>query len=47
MQVDNQPPAHQWNIPEAGMGNLPLARILSLRAQNGDRQAQAMLQRLS
>lgn len=40
------PPDHQWNVPEAGMGNLPLTRILTLRAQNGDRQAQAMLQRL-
>jgi hypothetical protein len=47
MQADTQAPVHQWNIPEAGMGNLPLARILSLRAQHGDRQAQAMLQRLS
>lgn len=37
----------QWNVPEAGMGNLPLSRILMLRARNGDRQAQAMLQRLS
>lgn len=40
-------PAQHWNIPEAGMGNLPLSRILMLRAQNGDRQAQAMLQRLN
>jgi hypothetical protein len=43
------PPAsqpHTWNVPEAGMGNLPLNRILMIRAQNGDRQAQAMLQRM-
>jgi len=39
-------PEHQWNVPEAGMGNLPLNRILMIRAQNGDRQAQAMLQRM-
>lgn len=48
MQVGNapqQPP--QWNVPEAGMGNLQLRRILSLRAQNGDRQAQAMLSRVA
>lgn len=35
----------RWNVPEANMPNLQLRRILSLRAQNGDRQAQAMLQR--
>lgn len=40
------PVRHEWNIPEAGMGNLPINRILMIRAQNGDRQAQAMLQRL-
>lgn len=48
MQAGPQaPPQHQWNVPEAGMGNLPLNRILMLRAQNGDRQAQQMLQRMS
>ncbi len=47
LQTGQQPPQHTWNVPEAGMGNLPLNRILMLRAQNGDRQAQAMLQRLS
>lgn len=36
-------PAPQWNVPEANMGNLRLRQILTLRAQNGDRQAQAML----
>ena len=41
-----QPQQHQWNVPEAGMGNLPLRRILALRAQHGDTQAQQMLQRL-
>jgi hypothetical protein len=41
------PPDVHWNIPEANMGNLPLNRILMIRAQNGDRQAQQMLQRLS
>ncbi len=47
-QVGPQPPPqHTWNVPEAGMGNLPLNRILMLRAQNGDRQAQAMLQRMN
>jgi len=40
------PTQHSWNVPEAGMGNLPLNRILMIRAQNGDRQAQAMLQRM-
>jgi hypothetical protein len=37
----------RWNVPEAGMGNLPLRRILAARAQNGDRQAQAMLSRIA
>lgn len=37
----------RWNVPEAGMPNLQLRRILSLRAQNGDRQAQAMLSRIA
>lgn len=49
MQMGPQPqapPTHDWNIPEAGMGNLPLRNILMLRAQHGDTQAQAMLQRL-
>ncbi len=41
------PPQHQWNVPEANMGNLPLQRILMIRAQHGDTQAQAMLRRLS
>jgi hypothetical protein len=39
-------PVH-WNVPEANMPNLQLRQILSLRAQNGDRQAQAMLQRIA
>lgn len=39
-------PGQQWNVPEANMGSLPLNRILMLRAQNGDRQAQAMLTRM-
>lgn len=43
----NQPPPHQWNVPEANMPNLQLRSILSLRAQHGDRQAQMMLQRLA
>ena len=47
MQLGPQPPQHTWNVPEAGMGNLPLQRILMVRAQNGDRQAQQMLQRMS
>lgn len=48
MQLGQQdaPQQHSWNVPEANMGNLPLNRILMLRAQNGDRQAQAMLQRM-
>lgn len=37
----------RWNVPEANMPNLQLRQILSLRAQNGDRQAQAMLQRIA
>jgi hypothetical protein len=41
-----QPVPHQWNIPEAGMGNLPLSRILMIRAAHGDTQAQQMLQRM-
>ncbi len=41
-----QPPLHQWNVPEANMGNLPLNRILMIRAQHGDTQAQQMLQRM-
>jgi hypothetical protein len=47
MQAGTQAPPHQWNVPEAGMGNLPLQRILMIRAQHGDTQAQAMLQRMS
>lgn len=43
---ESQPPPPMWNVPEAGMGNLPLRNILALRARNGDRQAQQMLQRL-
>lgn len=48
MQAGQQlPPQHQWNVPEAGMGNLPLSRILMIRAQHGDTQAQQMLQRMN
>lgn len=43
--MTGHPPA-RWNVPEANMPNLQLRNILSLRAQNGDRQAQYMLQRL-
>lgn len=46
MQMGPEPQQHTWNVPEANMGNLPLNRILMIRAQNGDRQAQAMLQRM-
>lgn len=47
MQMPQQgPPSSQWNVPEANMGNLPLNRILMLRAQHGDTQAQQMLQRM-
>jgi hypothetical protein len=46
MPTAQQPMPHQWNVPEANLGNLPLNRILMVRAQNGDRQAQAMLQRM-
>lgn len=44
MQMPQQ--QSQWNVPEAGLGNLPLNRILMLRAQHGDTQAQQMLQRM-
>jgi hypothetical protein len=42
-----QPPPPMWNIPEHNMPNLPLRNILALRARNGDRQAQSMLQRMA
>lgn len=47
MQAGAPTQEHTWNVPEAGLGSLPLNRILMLRARNGDRQAQAMLQRMS
>jgi len=37
-------PASSWNVPEKNMPNLQLRRVLALRAQNGDRQAQGILQ---
>lgn len=46
MQMGPQGPPHQWNVPEANMGSLPLNRILMIRAQHGDTQAQQMLQRM-
>lgn len=46
MQMPSTQAPPSWNVPEANMGNLPLNRILTIRAQNGDRQAQAMLQRM-
>lgn len=46
MQMGPQAPTQQWNVPEANLGNLPLNRILMLRAQHGDTQAQQMLQRM-
>ncbi len=47
MQAGQPQAPSQWNVPERNMPNLQLRQILSLRAQNGDRQAQAMLQRFS
>lgn len=44
--IMQMPQQSQWNVPEAGLGNLPLNRILMLRAQHGDTQAQQMLQRM-
>lgn len=44
---ESQPPPPMWNIPEHNMPNLPLRNILALRARNGDRQAQSMLQRMA
>lgn len=47
MQAGPAQPPPQWNVPEANMGNLRLRQILTLRAQNGDQQAQSMLQRVA
>lgn len=46
MGQQGQPQQHTWNVPEANMGNLPLNRILMIRAAHGDTQAQQMLQRM-